>query len=114
MGKGKIHFNRLSFHSLRHSFNSTMAEAGVSQETRMKLTGHFSFLMNDRYTHTSLKPLEDAVSKMPSLLDRPMVDDNTNKKNEITKPQQAVQASAPKDKSKASSEPDKAADKSKR
>ena len=34
-GKGKIHFNRLSFHSLRHSFNSTMAEAGVSQETRV-------------------------------------------------------------------------------
>ena len=70
-GKGKIYFNRLSFHSLRHSFNSTMAEAGVSQETRMKLTGHSSILMNDRYTHTSIKPLEDAVSKMPSLLDRP-------------------------------------------
>ena len=72
-GQGKIHFNRLTFHSLRHSFNTTMAEAGVSQEIRMKLTGHSSIGMNDRYTHTSIKPLEEAVSKLPSLLDKPMV-----------------------------------------
>ena len=67
-GKGKIHFNRLTFHSLRHSFNTTMAEAGVSQEIRMKLTGHSSIGINDRYTHSSIKPLEDAISVFPSLL----------------------------------------------
>lgn len=70
-GKGKIHFNRLTFHSLRHSFNSTMAEAGVAQEIRMKLTGHSSLGINDRYTHTSIRPLEEAVSKLPSLLNQP-------------------------------------------
>jgi len=38
--------NSLSFHSLRHSFNSAMANAGVSQEVRQKLTGHASADMN--------------------------------------------------------------------
>ena len=31
--------SNLSFHSLRHSFNSAMANAGVSQEIRQKLPG---------------------------------------------------------------------------
>jgi integrase len=66
-GKGTIHFNRLTYHSLRHSFNSAMAEAGVSQETRMRLTGHSSFDMNARYTHTGMKQLEDAVAVLPSV-----------------------------------------------
>jgi integrase len=81
-GKGTIHFNRLTFHSLRHSFNSAMAEAGVSQETRMKLTGHSSFGMNDRYTHTGMKPLEDAVAVLPSLLNikLPEKDEDKTKK----------------------------------
>jgi integrase len=70
-GKGKICFNRLTFHSLRHSFNTTMAEGGVSQETRMRLTGHSSIVMNTRYTHTGMKSLEDAVSVLPSLLNKP-------------------------------------------
>ncbi len=91
-GKGTIHFNRLTFHSLRHSFNSTMAEAGVSQETRMKLTGHSSISMNDRYTHTSNKPLEDAVSKLPSLLDRPATSEKSDKKTDDAKPQQDKKA----------------------
>ena len=32
--------SRLSFHSLRHSFTSALANAGVSAEVRQKLTGH--------------------------------------------------------------------------
>ena len=65
-GKGKQKFNRLTFHSLRHSFNSALANAGVSQEIRMKLTGHSSMAMNDRYTHHGVKPLELAISALPS------------------------------------------------
>ncbi len=65
-GKGKRKFNRLSFHSLRHSFNSALANAGVSQELRMKLTGHSSVGMNDRYTHQALKPLQQAMDVLPS------------------------------------------------
>jgi integrase len=65
-GKGKQKFNRLTFHSLRHSFNSALANAGVSQELRMKLTGHSSMAMNDRYTHHAIKPLQQAMDVMPS------------------------------------------------
>ena len=35
-GRGR---NELSFRSLRHSFNTAMANAGISQEIRQKLTG---------------------------------------------------------------------------
>jgi integrase len=57
--------NSLSFHSLRHSFNSAMANAGVSQEIRQKLTGHVSAEMNTRYTHHELAPLRAAVALIP-------------------------------------------------
>ena len=57
----------LSFHSLRHSFNSAMANAGVSQEVRQKLTGHASAEMNKLYTHHELETLRNAIAKLPSL-----------------------------------------------
>ena len=64
--KGKP-FARLSFHSLRHSFNSVLANAGVSQEVRMKLTGHKTVAMNSNYTHHELTTLSNAVAKLPRL-----------------------------------------------
>ena len=57
----------LSFHSLRHSFNSEMANAGIPQEMRQRLTGHASKAVNDRYTHAELKTLRNAVESVPSL-----------------------------------------------
>ncbi len=57
----------LSFHSLRHSFNSAMANAGVSQEIRQKLTGHVSAEVNTNYTHHELAPLRTAVAAIPSV-----------------------------------------------
>jgi integrase len=59
--------NSLSFHSLRHSFNSAMANAGVSVEVRQKLTGHSSPEMNAIYTHHELEPLRAAVALIPSI-----------------------------------------------
>jgi integrase len=59
--------SNLSFHSLRHSFNSAMANAGVSQEIRQKLTGHASAEMNARYTHREMQPLRAAIAAIPSL-----------------------------------------------
>jgi site-specific recombinase XerD len=58
-------------HLLRHSFNSALANAGVHQEIRMKLTGHSLIGMNDCYTHHALKPLEDAISNLPSFAEDP-------------------------------------------
>ena len=57
----------LSFHSLRHSFNSAMANAGVPQELRQKLTGHASADMNTIYTHHELETIRKAVSAIPRL-----------------------------------------------
>jgi integrase len=57
----------LSFHSLRHSFNSALANAGVSQEIRQKLTGHASAEMNAIYTHHELAPLRAAIGVIPAI-----------------------------------------------
>ncbi len=64
-GKGIRKFSKRSFHSLRHSFNSALANAGVPEEVRMKLTGHATPLMNSQYTHLQAQTLKDAVTKMP-------------------------------------------------
>jgi integrase len=57
----------LSFHSLRHSFNSAMANAGVAEEVRMKLAGHSTREVHTKYTHHELEPLRAAVAAIPSL-----------------------------------------------
>lgn len=57
--------NALSFHSLRHSFSSLLANAGVAEETRMALTGHVTREMQQRYTHRELSILRDAVAVLP-------------------------------------------------
>jgi len=63
-GEGRSQ-SSLSFHSLRHSFNSAMANAGVSSEVRQKLTGHASAQMNAQYTHHELEALRAAVAVIP-------------------------------------------------
>ena len=65
-GQGRSQ-SSLSFHSLRHGFVSAMANAGVSQEIRQKLTGHASAQMNTQYTHHELELLRAAVSVIPSI-----------------------------------------------
>jgi integrase len=65
-GKGTRNFSRRTFHSLRHSFNSELANAGVAEEIRMKLTGHSSRVMNSRYTHLELDALKKAIGTVPT------------------------------------------------
>jgi integrase len=64
-GKGIREFSKRSFHSLRHRFNSALANAVIPEEVRMKLTGHATPVMNSQYTHLQAKTLKDAVTKMP-------------------------------------------------
>ena len=66
-GQGTKMFSKLSFHSMRHSFNSLLANEGVDQETRMKLVGQKSKAINTDYTHLDMPKLEDAMSKLPPL-----------------------------------------------
>jgi integrase len=70
-GQGKQQFSKLSFHSLRHSFNSALANNGIDQETRMKLTGHVSVATNQGYTHLGLPRLKQAIETLPALVPFP-------------------------------------------
>jgi len=63
-GEGRSQ-SSLSFHSLRHSFNSALANANVAQEIRQKLTGHSSAEMNKVYTHHEIETLRAAIAKIP-------------------------------------------------
>ncbi len=65
-GEGRSQ-SSLSFHSLRHSFNSALANADVAQEIRQRLTGHASPAMNEVYTHRELEPLRKAIAKLPRI-----------------------------------------------
>jgi len=56
-----------SFHSLRHSFNSALANAGVAREVRQVLTGHASERMNEIYTHRELETVRSAISVIPGI-----------------------------------------------
>jgi integrase len=57
----------LSFHSLRHSFTSILANAGVPEELRMALTGHKERAVHQRYTHRELQQLQGAIGMLPQV-----------------------------------------------
>jgi integrase len=57
---------RRSFHSLRHSFASWLAEADIHADVRQKLTGHSSSKIHARYTHHD-EALDRAVGTLPEL-----------------------------------------------
>jgi integrase len=65
-GKGRA-FSKFSFHSLRHSFVSDLANAGVTEELRMKLSGHTTESSHQLYTKLQLRTLADAINKLPSI-----------------------------------------------
>ena len=67
-GSGKRRVSKRSFHSLRHTFNSILANAGVPQEVRMKLVGHTTASVNSGYTHHEVEMLGEAMKKLPSVL----------------------------------------------
>jgi integrase len=54
----------LSFHSLRHTATSFMAEAGVAKDTRKKITGHTDDRVHEIYTHVEIETLRTAVEKI--------------------------------------------------
>ena len=66
-GIGNRRVSKRSFHALRHSFTSALANAGVAPELRMKLTGHKSESVHAGYTHHELETLRAAISKLPGL-----------------------------------------------
>lgn len=66
--RGKKRGYQLAFHSLRHSFVSALANAGVGKAVLMDLVGHSSAQINDMYTHIDPSLKKDAMEKMPTFL----------------------------------------------
>lgn len=66
-GSGVRRQCKRTFHALRHTFTSALANAGVAPEQRMKLTGHKSERIHQGYTHHELEPLRAALGKLPGL-----------------------------------------------
>lgn len=56
----------LDFHSLRHTFNTNLANSNVDVSTRMKLTGHSDIKTNQLYNH-AIEPLKKAIECIPEL-----------------------------------------------
>jgi integrase len=63
--KGGREIANLSFHSLRHSFTSALANANVAEEIRMKLTGHTTREVHGGYTHHEFGRLREAIAALP-------------------------------------------------
>ncbi len=58
------HLARRSFHSIRHSYNTELANTGTSQEIRRGLLGHSDADINDRYTHMDVSAFREAVDRL--------------------------------------------------
>jgi integrase len=68
-GKGRKQ-SSLSFHSLRHSFVSALANAGVAPDLRQKLAGHTDSKSHARYSHHEVDAMRSAIAKVPSMRKR--------------------------------------------
>jgi integrase len=55
-----------SFHALRHTFASWLAEADIHADVRQKLTGHSSSKIHARYSHHD-EALDRAIKTLPSI-----------------------------------------------
>ena len=57
----------LSYHCLRHSFVSALANAGVPSDVRQKLASHADAKSHARYTHHEVETMRAAVAMLPSV-----------------------------------------------
>jgi len=64
---GRRNVNALTFHSLRHSLVSALANAGVNQQVVKKFVGHATDRVNDLYTHIKQDTLDKAVALLPDI-----------------------------------------------
>ncbi len=57
----------MTFHTLRHSFASRLAQAGVHQAIIKEILGHASLQMTDRYVHPDESMKHAAVASLERL-----------------------------------------------
>lgn len=60
-------FNKFSFHSLRHTYVSLLANAGIAPDVRQLLSGHADDRSHAVYTHTQVETLRRAIDALPWL-----------------------------------------------
>ncbi len=61
---------RMSFHSLRHTFASWLREAGADLSVIRDLLGHSSVVVTERYSHVSAKATRAAVTALDAHTDQ--------------------------------------------
>jgi integrase len=66
-GRGR-QLRLLSYHSLRHSFISRLANSEVAMEIRKSMSGHSSDAQHERYSHLSIELQKAAIGKLASVL----------------------------------------------
>ena len=66
----KARITNFRFHDLRHTFNTNMRKAGVDQSVIMKLTGHKTPSMFQRYNTVDLDDAKNAFQKLDLLLEQ--------------------------------------------
>lgn len=64
-GEAGHDFHKYTFHSLRHSFVSELANAGIAPDVRKLLAGHSDEKSHAVYTHTHLVVLRKAIESLP-------------------------------------------------
>jgi len=62
--------NGITFHDLRHTFNTNMRRAGVAESVIMEITGHSTREMFDRYNTIDEDDAKEAVKTFSSYLNR--------------------------------------------
>ncbi len=60
----KAGFDDVTFHTLRHTFASRMAQRGIPLKAIQELLGHGTMQMTMRYAHLSPNNLRDAVAAL--------------------------------------------------
>ncbi len=66
----KAGIENLRFHDLRHTFNTNMRKAGVDHSVIMKMTGHKTAAMFDRYNTVDLQDAQEAYRKLKMHLEQ--------------------------------------------
>jgi len=57
-------------HSLRHTMLTRLGESGVDAFTIMRIAGHSTIIVSQRYVHPSLEAVENAVERLEALNQR--------------------------------------------
>jgi len=59
------------FHDLRHTFNTNMRKAGVERSVIMKITGHKTMSMFERYNTVDRDDAHEAIKRLDDYLTKP-------------------------------------------